>query len=211
RIAEIDYGEYGQTYPKHILWDGPVDVAQTQGVGATTTRVYAMFGHGISLDVVNGLVRCVHPGIDGHVSFGTVLAVGYDALLKQSYMDVEALEGRVLNAIKEYGCDLTTLGNYSNVAPGSEPVTSGHWDDVTYDSLTDTTTFTDFSATFPPQAVNWWLQPDAARSTYLEIVSLSASQVVVEGDATGLAHGLIPQPGPPPLPDIIGSFYTIVW
>jgi hypothetical protein len=28
-----------------------------------------------------------------------VLAVGYDALLKQSYIDVEDLEGRVLNAI----------------------------------------------------------------------------------------------------------------
>lgn len=161
--------------------------------------------------MVNGLVRCVHPGIDKHVSFGTVLTVGYDALLKQSYMDVEDLEGRVLNAIKEYGCDLTVLGNYGNSAPGTEPVTSGHWDDIAYDSLTDTTTFTDFSATFPPQAANWWLQPDAARSTYLEIVSISASQVVVEGDATGLAHGLIPQPGPPPLPDIIGTFYTIVW
>jgi RHS repeat-associated protein len=34
---------------------------------------------------------------------------------------------------------------------------------------------------------------------------------VVEGDATGLAHGLFPQPGPPPLPDLIGTFYTIVW
>jgi len=73
--------------------------------------------------VVNGLVRCVHPGIDGHVSFGTVLAVGYDALLKQSYIDVEDLEGRVLNAIKEYGCDLTTLGNYGNSAPAPSAAT----------------------------------------------------------------------------------------
>ncbi|MCB9932992.1 MAG: hypothetical protein H6841_06175 [Planctomycetes bacterium] len=47
---------------------------------------------------VNGLVRCVHPGIDNHVSFGTVLNVDYDAGLMQSYMDVEDLEGRVLNA-----------------------------------------------------------------------------------------------------------------
>ncbi|MCB9932989.1 MAG: hypothetical protein H6841_06160 [Planctomycetes bacterium] len=136
---------------------------------------------------------------------------GRAASLMQSYMDVEDLEGRVLNAIKEYGCDLTVLGNYGNSAPGVEPVTSGHWDDIAYDSLSDTTTFTDFSATFPPQAVNWWLQPDAARSTYLEILSISGSTVTVAGDATGLAHGLIPQPGPPPLPDIIGTFYTIVW
>src|SRR5690606_28194000 len=131
-----------------------------------------------------------------------------DAVLhgrRRPSMDVEDLEGRVLNAITEYGCDLTVLGNYGNSAPGAEPVTSGHWDDIAYDSLTDTTTFTDFSATFPPQAVNWWLQPDAARSTYLEILSISASTVTVAGDATGLAHGLIPQPGPPPLPDIIGS------
>ncbi len=68
--------------------------------------------------VIDGLVRCVHPGIDGHVSFGTVLNVDYDAGLMQSYMDVEDLEGRVLNAIKEYGCDLTVLGNYGNSAPG---------------------------------------------------------------------------------------------
>lgn len=60
---------------------------------------------GIPLDVVNGLVRCVHPGIDNHVSFGAVLAVDYDALLEQSYIDVEDLEGRLLNAIEEYGCD----------------------------------------------------------------------------------------------------------
>src|SRR5690606_12513870 len=170
-----------------------------------------MFGHGISLDVVNGLVRCVHPGIDGHVSFGTVLAVGYDALLKQSYMDVEDLEGRVLNAITEYTCDLTILGNHGNSAPGIEPVTSGHWDDISYDSQTDTTTFTDFSATFPPHAVNLWLQPDADCSTYLEILSISASTVTVAGDAEGLAHGLIPQPGLPPQPDSIGLIHTIVW
>ena len=171
-------------------------MANTQGVGPITTRVYTYFGFGIPLDVIDGLVRCVHPGIDNHVSFGTALSVGYDAILMQSYMDVEDLEGRVLNAITEYGCDLTVLGNYGNLVPGGQPMTSGHWDDVSYDSLSDTTTFT---ATFPPHAVNWWLQPDAARSTYLEIVSLSASQVVVEGDATGLAHGLTPQPGPPPL------------
>lgn len=194
RIAEIDYGEYGQTYPKHILWDGPVDVANTQGAAATITRVYTYFGFGIPLDVVNGLVRCVHPGIDNHVSFGTVLDVDYDAGLMQSYVDVEDLEGRVLNAITEYGCDVTVLGNHGNLIPGGEPMTSGHWDEVNYDPFSDTTTFTDFSATFPPQAANWWLQPDAARSTYLEIFSISASQVVVEGDATGLAHGLIPQP-----------------
>lgn len=51
-------------------------------------------------------MRSVHPGIDGHVSFGTVLNVDYDAGLMQSYMDVEDLDGRVLNAIREYGCDL---------------------------------------------------------------------------------------------------------
>ncbi len=58
----------------------------------------------------------MHIGIDNHVGFGTVLHVDYDAGLMQSYMDVEDLEGRVLNAIKEYGCDLTVLGNYGNVA-----------------------------------------------------------------------------------------------
>jgi hypothetical protein len=68
-------------------------------VAADVTRVYAQFGFGIPLDVVNGLVRCVHSGIDGHASFGTVLNVDYDAGLMQSYMDVEDLEGRVLNAI----------------------------------------------------------------------------------------------------------------
>lgn len=50
-------------------------------------------------------MRCVHPGIDNHVSFGTVLDVDYDAGLMQSYVDVEDLEGRVLNAITEYTCD----------------------------------------------------------------------------------------------------------
>ena len=33
----------------------------------------------------------MHPGIDNHVSFGTVLNVIYDAGLMQSYMDVEDL------------------------------------------------------------------------------------------------------------------------
>ncbi len=64
--------------------------------------------------MINGLVRCVHPGIDNHVSFGTVLNVDYDAGLMQSYMDVEDLEGRVLNAITEYTCDLTVPSNYAN-------------------------------------------------------------------------------------------------
>jgi hypothetical protein len=113
-------------------------------------RVLCLHRRASRRDAIDGLVRCVHPGIDGHVSFGTVLSVDYDPALLQSYMDVEDLEGRVLNAITEYTCDLTILGNYGNVAPGSEPVTSGHWDDVTYDSLTDTTTFTDYSATVPP-------------------------------------------------------------
>lgn len=48
-------------------------------------------------------------GIDGLVSFGRVLAVDYDALLKQSGMDVEDLEGRVLNAITEHRRDLSCL------------------------------------------------------------------------------------------------------
>ena len=111
--------------------------------------------------------------------------------------------------LAEIGCDLTILCNYGNVAPPTEPVTSGHWDEVTYDSLTDTTTFKDNSGTFPAHAIDWWVQPDAGRSTYLDIVTISASEIVVAGDATGLAHGLIQQPLPDP--DIIGTFYTIVW
>ncbi len=90
-------------------------------MAAAITRVYTYFGFGIPLDVVNGLVRCVHPGIDNHVSFGTVLNVDYDAGLMQSYLEVEDQEGRVLNAIKAYGCDLTVLGNYGNLAPGVGP------------------------------------------------------------------------------------------
>ena len=209
RVAEVDYGEYGQTYLKHICWDGAVDVANTQNVAPDITRVYAQFGVGIPLEAVNGLVRCVHPGAADHVSFGTVLDVGFDGGLNQSYMDVEDLEGRVLDAIKEIGCDLTILCNYGNVAPATEPVTSGHWDEITYDSLSDTTTFKDNSGTFPAHAIDWWVQPDAGRSTYLDIVTISASEIVVAGDATGLAHGLIQQPLPDP--DIIGTFYTIVW
>ena len=174
-----------------------------------TGKHNAQFGVGIPLEAVNGLVRCVHPGAADHVSFGTVLDVGFDGGLNQSYMDVEDLEGRVLDAIKEIGCDLTILCNYGNVAPPTEPVTSGHWDEVTYDSLTDTTTFKDNSGTFPAHAIDWWVQPDAGRSTYLDIVTISASEIVVAGDATGLAHGLIQQPLPDP--DIIGTFYTIVW
>jgi len=49
----------------------------------------------IPLEVIDGLVRCVHPGIGNHVSFDTVL-----------------------NAIKEYGCDLPVLGNRGNLIPG---------------------------------------------------------------------------------------------
>lgn len=111
-------------------------------------------------------------------------------------------------AILEIGCDVTILANYGSVAPPTEPVTSGHWDDVVYDSLTDTTTFTDAGTPFPVGAINWWLQPDAARSTYLDIISAGTGQIVVAGNATQLAHGLIPQL---PLDPILGTFYCIVW
>ncbi|MCG3184180.1 MAG: hypothetical protein ICCCNLDF_02292 [Planctomycetes bacterium] len=74
------------------------------------------------LEVISSLVRCVHPGIDGHVSFVTLLKVDCDAGLPQSYMGVEDLAGRVLNPITEYGCDLTALGNHGKVSPAVKPV-----------------------------------------------------------------------------------------
>jgi YD repeat-containing protein len=220
RIAEIDYGEYGQTYPKHILWDGPVDVAHSQSAGADTFLVYTPLGFGFPLGLENALLRCVHPGspdpapVDRpkHATFATVKGYGVDTTpgptFGQNYLIVEDLRGHVAEAILEIGCDVTVLANYGQVVPGTEPVTSGHWDDVVYDGLTDTTTFTDNGATFPPHAVNWWLQPNAAISVYLDIVSIGTGQVIVAGDATGLAHGLIPQP---PLDPILGTFYTIIW
>jgi len=216
RTHEVDYGEYGQTYAKHILWDGPVDVTNTQSSAGNTLKVYTPLGFSFPANLENSLLRCVHPGLPlnpaperpKHVTFGTVKDYGHDLALNQDYLIVEDLEGHVVEAIKEIGCDVTILANYGQVVPVTEPVTHGHWDDVSYDSMTDTTTFTDLGQSYPPAAVDWWLQPDAAVSVYLDILQIGTGTVIVAGNATGMGHGMVPRPM---LPDAIGNFYTIVW